>query len=815
MLVSMMTMLFAMESRAQNCGAGFVFTSQGTVVVFMDSSYASPPDSIISWSWTFGDGTNGTGPYITHQYNSQGVYTVCLTITTALGCTNTSCQSVTISGNPCTLGANIFPDSSGTGLYVVAGGGTAPYSYLWSNGSTNSFISTVFPGYFCVTVTDAGGCTATDCDSSGATGCSPYFIVSTQGSVASFQNFSAGNYTSLLWDFGDGQTSTALNPVHTYAGPGTYTVCLTLYLNGNSCNQYCQVVTVQAPFNSTLCGTIFVDVNGNGVFDSTDTYISGQYVMIYGNGYQFSATTDSNGYYSVNVPAGTYTISYCPNFMGSIVTLPIDSSPYCGVYYNVVVTANQTACGYNFAIQYTSVTIQGTVFADLNTNGVLDPAEPGVPFQLVSVGVYNAYTNNNGQYSIFVPAGSYSISYTPQGPYISYSLTTPGSIALNASTVGNTYPGNNFGLNIPPGTNDISVQLLPHTTVTPGFPAWYDIYVCNNGILPVAANVTMIYDPALFFDNAFPAQATHNAATHTLTWVTAVIAPGDCDYIWVDFTADSMLALGVPTMEFVSAFPVSGNDVNLANNTDTVHQVSAGSWDPNNKLSIQTNCTDPNKQFVSSVNPDQEIKYTVNFQNTGSAAAVNIVVIDDLSSDLDANSYQLTATSYPCSVTRTGNQVVYTFSNIMLPDSGSNEPGSHGFISFKANVNSGVPAGTLLADHAGIYFDFNSPVVTGNTHIVMIDPLGVPENGSPVQTISSYPNPVSQSAVIDYNLSAAAQVTIDVMDISGKVCQQLVNANQEAGAYSFRWTNNLDAGVYFLRLQVNGSVSMTRVSVVN
>lgn len=43
-----------------------------------------------------------------------------------------------------------------------------------------------------------------------------------------FTNTSSGEYTSLLWDFGDGATSTEPTPTHTYAAPGDYLVTLIL-----------------------------------------------------------------------------------------------------------------------------------------------------------------------------------------------------------------------------------------------------------------------------------------------------------------------------------------------------------------------------------------------------------------------------------------------------------------------------------------------------------------------------------------------------------------------------------------------------------
>jgi PKD repeat protein len=43
-----------------------------------------------------------------------------------------------------------------------------------------------------------------------------------------FRDTSTGNPTSWSWDFGDGTTSTAQNPTHTYTAPGTYDVRLTV-----------------------------------------------------------------------------------------------------------------------------------------------------------------------------------------------------------------------------------------------------------------------------------------------------------------------------------------------------------------------------------------------------------------------------------------------------------------------------------------------------------------------------------------------------------------------------------------------------------
>lgn len=67
-----------------------------------------------------------------------------------------------------------------------------------------------------------------------------------------FTNTSAGYNLMFTWDFGDGTTSTAQNPVHTFPGPGSYNVCLTV-TNCDCTDTYCQTVQVTDPVLSIQC----------------------------------------------------------------------------------------------------------------------------------------------------------------------------------------------------------------------------------------------------------------------------------------------------------------------------------------------------------------------------------------------------------------------------------------------------------------------------------------------------------------------------------------------------------------------------------
>lgn len=110
-------------------------------------------------------------------------------------------------------------------------GGISPYTYVWSNGSTQPTLTNVSAGDYQVLIEDAFGCSIMG----------NYTIQVPQPPVASFYpsssdlnelntevtffNTTQESYSSVLWDFGDGATSTNENPTHVYpTNPASYGV---------------------------------------------------------------------------------------------------------------------------------------------------------------------------------------------------------------------------------------------------------------------------------------------------------------------------------------------------------------------------------------------------------------------------------------------------------------------------------------------------------------------------------------------------------------------------------------------------------------
>lgn len=134
---------------------------------FVDLSVPDSTSTIISYSWTFPGGTPATSTSQNPMgivFQAPGTYTICLTIATSSGCSSNYCETITVGNNGCQLYANITTQSpttiGGSDGFIESNvyGGTAPYSYSWSNSATTPNIYHLTSGYYTLSVTDANGC---------------------------------------------------------------------------------------------------------------------------------------------------------------------------------------------------------------------------------------------------------------------------------------------------------------------------------------------------------------------------------------------------------------------------------------------------------------------------------------------------------------------------------------------------------------------------------------------------------------------------------------------------------------------------------
>src|SRR5436190_14968492 len=115
-------------------------TQAGQPVTFTAS--AGGGTSPFTFSWSFGDGSAGTGSPVTHTYSSAGSYTTSLTVkdSSIPQQTATSQKAVSATSPPPPISAifTVSPSSADVGQSISftasASGGAPPYSYSWSYG---------------------------------------------------------------------------------------------------------------------------------------------------------------------------------------------------------------------------------------------------------------------------------------------------------------------------------------------------------------------------------------------------------------------------------------------------------------------------------------------------------------------------------------------------------------------------------------------------------------------------------------------------------------------------------------------------------
>lgn len=241
--------------------AGYTVNSAGLTSTFTNTSTGSSP----TYFWTFGDGGTSTAANPVHTYSSPGTYMVCLFATNQ--CTTDSlCQSLTVSCATATAAWTVT-GSQLTYDFTDATIGS-PLSWTWDFGDgnlssqQNPSHSYSAPGNYlvCLTVMDSCG-TDSSCQMVAVCTTIPvadYTYADLGGGLVDFTNLSNGGLY-WFWEFGDGGTSTAQNPQHTYTTGGVYMVCLWAT---DSCG------------TDTLCDTINVimDRVADGIPDQWSVY---------------------------------------------------------------------------------------------------------------------------------------------------------------------------------------------------------------------------------------------------------------------------------------------------------------------------------------------------------------------------------------------------------------------------------------------------------------------------------------------------------------------------------------------------------------
>lgn len=223
-------------------------------VNFSDLSTAGPNNTNTSWQWDFGNGTTSTAQNPSITYTTAGTFTVTLRVTNDKGCSRVVSRNALI--NVTTGVTASFTHTQPTVCQPPAtvrftntstGPGTLTYQWFFGDGTgpvlatspTHTYATT---GNYTATLVaiSSNGCQDTARNTPpiqiggyATSFTAPASICANQ--PVSFTNTSAPTPVSVLWNFGDGNTSTERNPTHSYSTANAYTVTLTA--NYGNCSE--------------------------------------------------------------------------------------------------------------------------------------------------------------------------------------------------------------------------------------------------------------------------------------------------------------------------------------------------------------------------------------------------------------------------------------------------------------------------------------------------------------------------------------------------------------------------------------------------
>ena len=234
----------------------------------------------------------------------------------------------------------------------------------------------------------------------------------------------------------------------------------------------------------------------------------------------------------------------------------------------------------------------------------------------------------------------------------------------------------------------------------------------------------------------------------------------------------------------------SAGDENTFNNLFQFNQTVVGSYDPNDITCIQGDVVAP--LYIG-----EYLHYVINFENTGTYQAENIVVKTQINpADFDIATLRLMEASHNVTTRINNNIVEFIFQTINL------DTGGHGNILLKIKTKGDLLTSDIVTNKADIYFDYNFPVETNfanTTFQVLSNSIVTIDN-----SVGVYPNPVNDMVNIKANTAISS---IEIYDIQGRIIHKKIT-NQKTESIDVSTYSN---GIYFLKIKTEAGEKVEKI----
>lgn len=466
------------------------------------------------------------------------------------------------------------------------------------------------------------------------------------------------------------------------------------------------------------------------------------------------------------------------------------------------ISAIQTIVGPNVVVNsYCTIipggnynTISGSMIFDSNNNGcdANDSPYPNIKLNINDGTNQGAtFTNNAGNYNFYTQAGSFTLTPNIENPtWFTFSPTTA---TIPFANNNNNTTTQNFCIAANGVHPDLEIVIAPIVPARPGFDAVYQIVYKNigNQIMTQQYGVNFFFNQNLM-SYVSSTVATSSTGSGSVSWDYATLKPFESRTINVTLHVNAPTdanPVNIGNILILTANVLATGDQNNANNLFQFNQTVVGSYDPNDITCMEGN----------SVSPTQIgnfLHYNINFENTGTSQAENIVVKVDVDpNDFDVNSLQMLASSNDAYVRINGNKVEFIFHNIML------DSGGHGNVLLKIRSKNTLVSGDIVGKRADIFFDYNFPIDTGFANTT----FGALNNSEFHDvTISVYPNPTSGIVTIEGKSNLKS---IQLFDVQGRLLQTKLQ-NDVSASIDISDKSN---GIYFLKITSETGIKVEKI----
>ncbi len=440
--------------------------------------------------------------------------------------------------------------------------------------------------------------------------------------------------------------------------------------------------------------------------------------------------------------------------------------------------------------------ISGTIFYDYNQNQLRDPNESGIPGRKVWFDPpgHTLLTNQDGEYLQLCHSGTvYQITWIDT---LDWSLTTDSASYQTSFTPG--LPSNHtmdFGIlpNFSKHAGNVNLssdQTRCNTDVN------FFLRMQNTGTYMESGHIRLQYDSTCGFVSATPSTGlTVDTGAHTLTWAYDSLYPFQYRDFSIVFTMPDQNSTNSP-IHFLAE--MDADSAGTDNLLDAYHYdpIVLCSFDPNDKQVMPPGVRDEHYTLH-----DQKLTYTIRFQNTGNAPAIDVRIKDTLDANLDINTLRIVNSSFPVQTAINGQVLEFFFKDIWLPDSTSNEPASHGFVTYEIQPKPGLPDYTEIKNTAHIIFDFNDAIVTNTTTNTMVTMIPDAVMSPDVPQISITPNPAREMIYVSAGDRPVTGVRI--YNNLGECLRALSGARVDV--------SDLPPGLYWVKVQVGEAIGMAKM----